>query len=175
MISRRHFLKYVAAASVAFSLKTNTVFASRNTERSLNIYNIHTGERLETVYFSSGVYDYEALEKINYMLRCHYTNEVKAIDPGVLDLLSDIKDKVGKNRQLNIISGYRSPEYNSYLINSGRRVAKDSLHLRGLAIDFSIDGISNNTLSGIAKSFGSGGVGQYPDFVHIDVGRVRYW
>jgi uncharacterized protein YcbK (DUF882 family) len=175
MISRRHFLTFLAAASAAWHLKTDAVFASQKTERNLNISNIHTGESLDITYFSSGLYDYEALEKINYILRCHYTNEVKAIDPAVLDLLSDIKDTVGRNRQLNIISGYRSPAYNSYLIDAGRRVAKDSLHQRGLAIDFAIEGISNHTLFGIAKSFGSGGVGKYQEFVHIDIGRVRYW
>jgi len=175
VISRRQFLGTLITAAAAFSAGSNTIFASAAGDKSLDIYNIHTGESLKTVYCSGGLYDYEALEKINYVLRCHYTNEVKAIDTGVLDLLSSIKDKVGSNRQLNIISGYRSPDYNSFLINSGRGAAKDSLHLKGLAIDFSIDGISNNTLSGIAKSFIAGGVGKYPEFVHIDIGRVRYW
>jgi len=26
-----------------------------------------------------------------------------------------------------------------------------------------------------ARAFAAGGVGKYPEFVHIDVGRVRYW
>lgn len=175
MISRRRFLKFVCAATAACSLGTNIVSATVEPERSLNMYNIHTGETVKTVYCYAGVYDPDALAKINYLLRCHYTNEVRAIDTGVLDLLSDIREQIGTDKQLNIISGYRSPEYNSFLISSGRRVAKGSLHLRGLAIDFSIDGINNKAISGIAKSFVAGGVGLYPEFVHIDVGRVRYW
>jgi len=65
--------------------------------------------------------------------------------------------------------------YNEYLINHGKNVSRNSLHLRGIAIDFAIEGMGNNKLSGLAKSFMTGGVGKYPEFVHIDVGRVRYW
>lgn len=144
-------------------------------EKVLNMYNIHTGENLNIKYYSSGTYDRDAIDKINYFLRCHYTNEVKEIDMNVLDLLCDIKDVAGKNKEVQIISGYRSSAYNEFLIRLGRNVSKNSLHLHGLAIDFSIDGISNSELSRIAKSFAAGGVGRYPEFVHVDVGRVRYW
>ena len=65
--------------------------------------------------------------------------------------------------------------YNEYLINHGKNVSRNSLHLRGIAIDFAIEGMGNNKLSGLAKSFMTGGVGKYPEFVHIDVGRVRFW
>jgi uncharacterized protein YcbK (DUF882 family) len=144
-------------------------------EKRLNMYNIHTGENLNIQYYSSGSYDRDAIDKINYFLRCHYTNEVMDIDMNVLDLLCDIKDVVGKNKEVQIISGYRSSSYNEFLINMGRNVSKNSLHLKGLAIDFAMEGVSNTDLFRIAKSFSAGGVGKYPDFVHIDVGRVRYW
>jgi uncharacterized protein YcbK (DUF882 family) len=175
MISRRKFLSFAAIAAAVYPLRARKVFASQETERSLNLYNIHTGESLDTTYLVSGKYDYEAIEKINHLLRCHYTNEVKAIDVRVLDLLSDIKDKIAPDKQLNIISGYRSPEYNEYLTHLGRHVARNSMHLHGLAVDFAIDGIGTHTISSIARSFASGGVGSYPEFVHVDVGRVRYW
>ena len=138
------------------------------------MYNIHTGEHLDTTYCSSGIYNHDALRRINYFLRCHYTNEVKPIDVGVLDLLCAIKDTCGKDKEITIISGYRSPEYNQYLISLGRHVSKHSLHLQGLAIDFTLESVSNKRLTRIAKSF-SAGVGAYPEFVHIDVGRVRCW
>lgn len=173
MISRRSFIKAIAATTVFYPFRN--VFASQKTERTLNLYNIHTDERLDINYFFSGTYDNEALEKINHLLRCHYTGQINAIDIRVLDLLCDIKDTAGKNKQLQIISGYRSPEYNEHLRSHGRKIAKDSLHIHGLAIDFSIDGVSKNTLSRIAKTFNAGGVGKYRKFVHIDVGPVRYW
>ncbi len=144
-------------------------------ERILKMYNIHTGESLNIKYYSSGNYDLKALDEINYFLRCHYTNEVKEIDIRSLNLLCDIKDIVGKEKEIQIISGYRSIAYNELLISQGRNVSRNTLHLQGLAIDFSIEGVSNKGLSRIAKSFSAGGVGKYPEFVHIDVGRVRYW
>jgi uncharacterized protein YcbK (DUF882 family) len=173
MISRRKFLKALVVAAAAYPFKN--VLASQKPERILNMYNIHTNESLNIKYCSSGIYDTDAIDKINYFLRCHYTNEVKTIDIRVLDLLCDIKDIIDKDREIKIISGYRSPAYNQFLINQGRNVSKNSLHLKGLAIDFSIREVNNGKLSRIAKNFAAGGVGRYPEFVHIDVGRVRYW
>jgi uncharacterized protein YcbK (DUF882 family) len=173
MITRRNFLKALVVASVLYPY--GKVLAANTVEKSLNLYNIHTDESLDITYYSAGRYDFEALGKINHLLRCHYNNEVKPIDIGVLDLLNDVKTRVGADKEIQIISGYRSPEYNDYLRSIGRNVAKNSYHLRGVAIDFSIQGFSMSALSHVAKSFLAGGVGQYADFVHIDTGPVRYW
>jgi len=199
MISRRNFIKALIAGSALLSC--SNVFASKNgiekassimfdkqgegrdriksngfsDEKTLNMCNIHTGESLNIQYYSAGVYDPDAIDKINYFLRCHYTNEVKEMDVGLLDLICDIKERIGKEKEIQIISGYRSSIYNQLLISQGRNISRNSLHLQGLAIDFAIEGISNDKLSSIAKSFEAGGVGKYPEFVHIDVGRVRYW
>lgn len=173
MITRRDFMKACVATATLFPFRD--VFASMGGERILDMFNIHTGEQLNIRYCSSGAYDRDALEKINHFLRCHYTNEVREIDVGVLDLLCDIRDSVGTKKELQIVSGYRSPAYNQYLVSLGRHVSRNSLHLQGLAIDFAIDGVSNERLVRLAKSFRGGGVGKYEDFVHVDVGRVRYW
>jgi uncharacterized protein YcbK (DUF882 family) len=173
MISRRKFLKALVVAVAAYPFKN--VLASQKPEKILNMYNVHTNESLNVKYCSSGIYNPDAIDKINYFLRCHYTNEVRAIDIRVLDLLCDIKDIIDKEREIQIISGYRSLAYNEFLRSQGRNVSKNSLHLSGLAIDFSIRGVNNRKLSCIAKNFAAGGVGRYQEFVHIDVGRVRYW
>jgi uncharacterized protein YcbK (DUF882 family) len=173
VISRRIFLKTLLTGITLFPFKN--VLASQKSERILNMYNIHTGEKINIKYCTSGLYNHDAISKINYFMRCHFTNEIKEIDIKVLDLLCDIKDIAGKDREVQVISGYRSPAYNQFLISQGRNVSKNSLHLKGLAIDFTINGVSNNKLSHIAKSFSAGGVGKYPEFVHIDVGRLRYW
>ncbi len=144
-------------------------------ERSLSLFNIHTGESLNTVYHTAGSYDEEALKGIYRLLRCHYTDEMVPISTDVLDLLCDIKNALDWKGQIAIISGYRSPRYNELLIAARKKVSRDSLHLQGRAIDFSLEGVSTRTLSGIARSFVAGGVGRYPGFVHIDDGRVRYW
>jgi len=173
MISRRNFLKTLVAGAVIYPFKN--VFASQKRERELKMYNIHTHENMDIKYWSSGTYDQDAIDRINYFLRCHFTNEVKPIDVRVIDTLCEIKDVAGKYKEVKIISGYRSPTYNDFLIGEGRNVSKKSLHIKGLAIDFAIDGVSNGELSRIARSLSAGGVGKYSEFVHIDVGRVRYW
>jgi uncharacterized protein YcbK (DUF882 family) len=173
MISRRNFLKAFFAITASYPLRN--VFAFTKADRFLHLYNIHTAENLATRYYASGTYDYDAINKINYLMRCHYTNQIVPMDVKLLDLLCDIKDTVGKDKEVHIISGYRSHAYNEYLRSIGRKVVKNSLHLYGLAIDFLIPGVSFDELSNIAKSFSAGGVGKYPEFVHIDVGRVRYW
>jgi uncharacterized protein YcbK (DUF882 family) len=173
MITRRHFLRAIAAASVMYPF--GKAFGSDKAERNLKLYNIHTDESLDISYFLAGSYDFEALDKINHLMRCHYSNIVKPIDIGVLDLLCDVKNRIRAAKEIQIISGYRSPEYNDYLRGIGRNVAKNSYHMQGIAIDFSIQGFSMNSLSQAAKSFLAGGVGQYAEFVHIDTGPVRYW
>ncbi len=173
MISRRYFLRTLFTLSLAYPLKK--VFAFTQDEKFLHLYNIHTGEKLSTRYYASGGYDRDAINQIYHLLRCHYTNEVVPVDISLIDLLCEIKDSLGKDKEVHIVSGYRSHAYNEYLRSLGRKVAKDSLHLYGLAIDFSIPGISSDELSSIARFFSVGGVGEYPEFVHIDVGRIRYW
>lgn len=173
MISRRNFLMAMVAGVTVYPFKN--ILASQKTERVLDMYNIHTGEKLNIKYYDSGIYDLNALSEINYFLRCHYTNEVNEIDVNVLDLLYNIKEAIGKNRKVEIISGYRSHVYNKHLISQSRNVGKNSLHQQGLAIDFTIPGVGNDRLSRIARSFAAGGVGKYPEFVHIDTGRIRNW
>jgi len=147
MISRRFFLKALVTAAVYYPIKD--VYAYQTPDRILNMYNIHTGERLSAAYSSSGVYD--------------------------IDLLCDVKDMFGRNKEITIISGYRSSIYNRLLRSLGRNVSKKSMHLKGRAIDFTIEGIDNRKLTRSAKTFKAGGVGRYPEFVHIDIGKIRYW
>jgi uncharacterized protein YcbK (DUF882 family) len=151
------------------------VLAALKPRRLLNLYNPHTGEQLLLRYSSRGIWNKDDQEKLNYFLRCHYTNEIKPIPPELITALCRVKDRFGPSRQIKVISGYRSREYNEYLRMAGHQVAKESLHLEGLAVDFAIPGIRNRDVSRYARRLKQGGVGRYPDFVHIDIGRVRYW
>ncbi len=47
--------------------------------------------------------------------------------------------------------------------------------MKGLAIGFAVPGIGTGDLFELARSCGFGGVGKYPDFAHIDAGRVGCW
>jgi uncharacterized protein YcbK (DUF882 family) len=169
-IERRRFLKLLAGAA---SLAISPAWAS-DAPRTLSLHNIHTGENLDLTYGSRTGSSPEALSRINHYFRCHHTNESISMDVAVVDLLSDIQQRLAGSR-IQIISGYRSPSYNELLRRQGRGVASGSLHLRGLAIDFAVPGVGTGELFTLAKSYSCGGVGRYPDFVHIDSGRVRYW
>lgn len=176
MITRRFFLKTLAIIAMysGFSSSENILAIEKN-ERVLNLCNIHTCERLNIKYYSSGSYDPDALNDINRLMRCHYTDEIKPIDVNVLNLLCSIKDNIADDSEILIISGYRSHTYNEYLRRHSNGVARDSLHLEGRAIDFRIPKVNMHKVVNLARSYHTGGVGTYPDFIHIDNGRVRYW
>lgn len=177
--SRRYFLKLgllTAAASAA-----SPIAASARTrlfpERSLAFYNIHTGEHLQVAYWTEGSYHTSALDEINYLLRDYRTGQVKAIDPGLLDLLHSVNQELTSPQPFHVVSGYRSPETNAMLAEASTGVAMHSLHIEGKAIDVYLPDRSLKDLRRVALTLGRGGVGYYPksEFVHMDVGRVRSW
>jgi len=179
MTSRRDFLKTLFAGAGLVILddlaSAHDVLAAINPSKSLKLYNTHTCEQLTLRYSSKGIWKRDDMERISYFLRCHYTDKVKPIPPRLVNLLCRVKERTAPSRQLHIISGYRSREYNEYLRRTGHQVATESLHLQGQAVDFIIPGVRASKISRTAKRLKVGGVGRYPDFVHIDIGRVRYW
>ena len=146
-------------------------------DRSLYFYNLHTGENLKTVYWSRGKYISEALVEINYILRDHRSGEIESIDKRLLDLLYTLGKRLEIKEPFNIVSGYRSPSTNALLHRRSSGVAKGSLHQKGKAVDIRAPGCELSSLRNAAIALKGGGVGYYPrsNFVHVDVGRVRYW
>jgi uncharacterized protein YcbK (DUF882 family) len=146
-------------------------------ERALKFYNLHTGESLSTVYCENGRYVDGALTQINYILRDFRANEIKPIDPRLLDLLYSLNRRLYTPEPFAIISGYRSPATNAMLAARSEGVARRSLHIEGKAADIRVPGRSLLEVWRAAIDQWSGGVGFYPrsDFVHVDVGRVRFW
>ncbi len=179
-IGRRGFLAAGLAATAACLFPRKAVASVSeffSVERSLSFYNTHTGEQMKTVYWSQGAYVPQALDDINHILRDYRTGEVKEIDRDLLDLLFALREKLESTGPFSIISGYRSAETNALLRVISKGVAKDSLHIHGKAIDISLPGHDLKTVQRAAIDLQRGGVGYYPtsDFVHVDVGRVRYW
>lgn len=144
----------------------------------LSLLNTHSGERLEVTYRDrTGEYDLQALDELNWLLRCHYSNEVHPMDVRTIEYLNLVDQRLGGNHEIHIISAYRSPAYNELLRRQGRHVAKNSLHLQGRAIDIRIPKVKLASLRRVALDLELGGVGYYPrtDFVHIDSGAFRVW
>ena len=179
-ISRRSFLA-AGLAATALCILPHKAAASFSKafpfEKALSFENIHTGEKMKTIYWQQGMYLPEALTDINHILRDYRTGEVKEIDTDLLDLLFALHRKLDSKVPFDVISGYRSPATNALLHRRSNGVATHSLHMYGKAIDIRLPGYELNTLRRAARDLRRGGVGYYPasDFVHVDVGRVRYW
>jgi len=185
MMDRREFLKIglgcatLAAATCLIPDPLLSAVRQSSVPRSLSFYNTHTGESLGITYFVDGAYISDALEEIDHVFRDHRTGEVKVIDPNLLDLLFVISKKmeISARHPFHIVSGYRSPETNALLRGKSRRVAKNSYHVKGQALDFRVPRIQLSQLRKAALSLRAGGVGYYPrsQFLHLDVGDFRYW
>ena len=181
-ISRRGFLGagiLVAASTIIIPNEPAIAAVNKfiSPERSLSFYNTHTGEKLKAVYSANGDYLPDALADINYLLRDYRTGDIKKIDTLLLDLLYALKKKLKAREPFQVISGYRSPKTNAMLARRSSGVAKNSQHLYGKAVDIRLPECSLDYLHRAAVSLKAGGVGYYPksNFVHVDVGRVRYW
>ena len=178
MHKRRTFLKHSVGLAAGFWVsQAAQAGVTKAPKRSLAFYNLHTSERVKCTYWSNGRYDDSALEDIAFVLRDFRTNEVKSIDPGLLDLLATIRSQLSSTKEFQVISGYRSPKTNAMLSSRSKGVAKRSLHMKGEAIDVRLERVSTSTLRQAARKLQRGGVGYYPksNFVHLDVGRPRSW
>jgi uncharacterized protein YcbK (DUF882 family) len=176
---RRSLLRLGAglAATAGLSLVLPAAAHAAPSARALSFHHLHTGETLTTDYWVDGRPVPGALAEIDRLLRDFRTSEVRPIDVRLLDLLHRVQTRLGTNEPFHIISGYRSPTTNAKLAIHGSGVARRSLHVEGQAIDVRVPGRSLRDLHGAAVAQKAGGVGMYPrsDFVHLDVGRVRYW
>jgi len=144
---------------------------------SISLYNLHLDESLEVRYRKkNGTYILKALDQIDKVLRCRMTHQHEKIPVELIELVDEIQEHFDIP-QVHIISGYRSPKLNQHLKSIGRKVATRSLHLRGEAMDIRLPGVKTLEVRNYAKSLKKGGVGFYPgnQFVHVDIGRVRYW
>jgi uncharacterized protein YcbK (DUF882 family) len=170
--TRRAFLQVSLVGTLLLSgrlVGPQPVQARELPEGRLTLVNVWTNERLDVTYRDeAGNYDLPALDDVNYLLRCHYTGEVGAIE---------VQKKLGSQQEIHVISGFRSPEYNAMLVRTDRHVAKNSLHMQGQAIDLLIPGVPTTKLRQAALELRYGGVGFYKNssYVHLDSGPFRHW
>jgi uncharacterized protein YcbK (DUF882 family) len=98
--------------------------------------------------------------------------------PNIIQLaknLQVLRDAVGKS--ISITSGYRSPQHNKKIGG-----AKDSQHVKGLAADIKVSGMTPKevalVIEGLIESgkMKQGGIGIYPSWVHYDIrGTKARW
>lgn len=148
-----------------------------NREHRLKIRAQRTGEIFDDVFRSGPVMFDDALGEIDHLLRDWRRDEVRKIDRSLIDLLSLVQEEIGFDNPITVVSGYRSEATNRMLRRSNRAVAKNSYHVRGMAADIRLTGVSTNTVRKLALKMAAGGVGYYPraGFIHLDTGPVRTW
>jgi uncharacterized protein YcbK (DUF882 family) len=154
-----------------------TLQASTADVRRVWVHNLHTGDKLDAVYYEGGRYVPDALAEAMRVLRDWRNGQEHVMDPRLFDALHGIHEKLGASQPFQIISGYRSPATNAMLHSRSDGVASHSQHLLGKASDIRLEGVDLVRLHKAALSQGAGGVGYYPvsNFVHVDVGPVRTW
>ena len=167
----------LVSAVLALLLASVTVQATES-PRALSFFHTHTGKSLEVVYWEAGEYREEALGQLRVFLADWRNGKQLDLDPGLFDILHNLKQVNGSNGRFEIISAYRSPETNEMLREkSNGGVARKSQHVLGKAIDMRLSDVETRKLYETALELQAGGVGYYPksDFVHVDTGRVRTW
>lgn len=170
-------LAAATAAPKAFAAFDITPYSGANVgKKSLRFFNTHTLETVSTTFFDGG-FTTDGLVAINQILRDHRTGDVTEMDTELLFLLHDIQSSLGTQEAFHIISGYRSPKSNAMLNSKSSGVAKNSFHMRGMAIDIRLPGLQTAAIRDAAKNLQRGGVGYYADsdFTHLDTGPVRSW
>ncbi len=145
---------------------------------NLKLINANTNDEVTFQFGKNHRLRSQEVFKLNHFLKDWRTNEIKKFDAIVLnDFLKICSLCSGRSDALKVSvhSGFRSKETNEYLRRKSHKVARNSMHILGKAIDFSIPGMSAQHLTKIVKANTKGGVGSYPTFVHLDSGPQRSW
>lgn len=88
--------------------------------------------------------------------------------PELMKILESIREHF--NKPVIINSGYRTPEWNTKVGG-----AKNSYHMKGMAADIVVKGVSPKQVAEYASEImQNGGVIRYTNFTHVDVREQKY-
>ncbi|RBP89738.1 uncharacterized protein YcbK (DUF882 family) [Rhodobacter sp. 140A] len=179
-LSRRGLLAAFAATAVTAAPTASNAFGflrGAGDIRRIKMYSGRTGESIDTIYWIEGDYVPEALKEINHFMRDWRTDQKVVIDPRTIDIAAASHRLMDTGEPYMMLSGYRSPTTNAMLRARSRGVAKNSLHMKGMAADLRLKSRSVPQIYAAAAACHAGGVGRYmrSNFVHMDCGQVRTW
>jgi hypothetical protein len=101
------------------------------------------------------------------------------VEPVVKAQIMRVQSDLG--RRLWINSGYRPKWYNDSIRQKGAKAAKNSLHIRGMALDVWWEGFEGASRDEkrhfVETAFKNGfkAYGGYSGFIHVDIGPKRHW
>lgn len=106
------------------------------------------------------------LDLVAQLLRCRRTGRAHPVNAALARVLVQVARHFG--RPVHVVSGYRAAPSNGH---------PHSFHVRGMAADVAIPGVSPQAIRDFAVERGLGGIGFYPGsgFVHLDVRPRRFW
>lgn len=184
-LKRRDFIKntslILGSAFVASSFIPNIATASisykSTIDKKLKLHNRHTGESLDVVFCTPDGYCPDALKNIDRLMRDHRREISVPMDVKLIEGLYKLSLLLGRHLPIEIVCGFRTYYTNSKIRENNKRVAQESYHMKGQAVDIRVHGIQTAHLQKAAKLVKIGGVGYYPraKFVHMDTGPVRFW
>lgn len=161
----------------AVSLPMLPLRSDSRAPRTLSFVNVHTRESITLTYTQDGSYVTSELSRLSRFLRDSRDETQVAIDPRLLDILWEVRQRLGSKASYHVLSGYRSPRTNAWLASVSSGVASNSLHMRGQAMDVMLPDRTAAQIGAEGLALKRGGVGYYPTsgFVHLDTGPVRFW
>jgi len=148
-----------------------------NGDGKINLLSAKNGISFNGQYRKSkGIYDEKALKTIHRLFGAEKDRPLSTVSLRLIEFLDYLEDHLHPGARITIVSGYRSPKYNTDLRNKGRLAAKASLHQYGMAADIKIQGTPSKRVWNTVKKLRFGGTGYYKGkLVHIDVGPARFW
>ncbi|MCW3784654.1 YcbK family protein [Defluviimonas salinarum] len=148
-------------------------------EPYLDLFNPHTQERLKVRFFGATGYNMSGIRDLNWLLRDWRRGEMVQLDVRLYWGLAAIRSaslKDGHSGEITVNSGFRTRQTNDKLRLEGYHTAPNSFHIKGRAVDFTVDGGKVEDVAKYAEWLEIGGTGHYRGrFVHIDSGRKRRW
>jgi uncharacterized protein YcbK (DUF882 family) len=125
---------------------------------------------------SPGHYDDAAYKAICRVMGAPSNSQGSVLSLRLIAFLDFLEDRLSPGSPITIISGYRTPRYNTTLRDKGGLAAKASLHQYGMAVDIKMAGVGSKRIWQYVKALGFGGAGYYHgETVHVDVGPARSW
>jgi uncharacterized protein YcbK (DUF882 family) len=117
-------------------------------------------EQVELVLdLASGDMDEASYRAVRRLMRCRRTGAEAPVDPRLIELLWNLSQRTGQ--KIVLISGFRTPAF----------ATPGSYHVRGMAADIRIPGMTTLMVRDLARAMGVRGIGYYPrsQFVHVDM------
>lgn len=167
----------LAALALATPAMAAAWTGSAGRDRRFTARSVNTGERCDALWIRAGRLCPQGCAEVDHFFRDWRTGDARAIDPGLLALLGDVRELVGGAGPIELVSGYRSARTNAARHAHSHGVASNSQHIAGRAADIRIPGVSVARIAAAGRAHARGGVGYYPTdgFVHLDTGPVRTW